>query len=443
LAVLLVALSGWGCGGDADEGTGATEDAGRPDAGSPPDATADDVGGAQDAGGVDAGAQSSGPRGFVLIHCDPQEILNLHDNLQVPRHDWDKDGKALPRDLWLGLMDLLDLADKYGHRLTLQLSPPYLTYIHEGGCDQVLGEGRTYPADGGATHKTCRALIMAWKENGHELSVHHHGPNHAVDKFDGYTNRQVYALRGKRDCLGSREAGCTCENRRCYWCGPRTSPDLCAPQRNPDEPVGWDPEWRGAINQGPDSMWKLVQTVLGAGQVQSICMNHGDEESDWPTDPALIYSTNGGGYVNQGPPRCVGYDPNELFHDSTLYAWFYSHEPVSSRRHLMLVHQAAQGAAKGDVLGMVFHNNEFVANHLAEGTDNYLLYQDLFAALADPNGDGDRSDAVEIVTLTRAHQLAGKTAAPDPCVEACFAQNPDNPSVSDYTARLPVPEGCE
>ncbi len=74
--------------------------------------------------------------------------------------------KDLPgiRSLWPRLEDFMALADRYGHKITLQFSAPWVDYVVQSGL----------------TDK-----VLAWEAEGHEIALHHHGPTHKF--FDGYT----------------------------------------------------------------------------------------------------------------------------------------------------------------------------------------------------------------------------------------------------------------
>ncbi|BCX81618.1 hypothetical protein MIT9_P1196 [Methylomarinovum caldicuralii] len=75
--------------------------------------------------------------------------------------------KDLPgiRSLWPRLEDFMALADRYGHKITLQFSAPWVDYVVQSGL----------------TDK-----VLAWEAEGHEIALHHHGPTHKF--FDGYTD---------------------------------------------------------------------------------------------------------------------------------------------------------------------------------------------------------------------------------------------------------------
>ncbi|MBC7253444.1 MAG: hypothetical protein H5T72_05685 [Actinobacteria bacterium] len=233
-------------------------------------------------------------RGFIVIHADPQEILNLHENYDPASTDYNRDGQYSAADAWLALIDLVDLADTYNIPLTLQFTPPYLDFMRQPACDRLLGADRPYPQGAGGTAYTrCLDLVMAWATHGHELSLHHHGPGHDPLKFDGYTNLPVYAVKGRRAC-GTQDAACGCQGN-CYWCAPPDSPLACREYAGPPPaPVGIDSEWKGPV-EGADSMMALVYSVLGEGTVRSYCSDHISEPSDIPADPNIIYTTQGTG----------------------------------------------------------------------------------------------------------------------------------------------------
>ena len=384
-------------------------------------------------------------RGFIVIHCDPHEILQLHGNLTTESHDYDRDGAVEQEDMWLALMDLVELADERGHRLTLQMSPPWIEYLATPACDLILSTPREYPAGSGSTHGVCRELVFAWQANGHELSVHHHGPNHDPTKFDGYTSLAVWDTNRRRPCLVT-DASCDCPGDECFWCAPPDSELICERHEDPPSPIGVDPEWRGRV-EGPDGMWARIEGVLGEDTVTSICMNHGDEVADMPVDPDVLYTTQGGGFDNDPAtyPLCVGYDVDREYHDATRYTWFFRHGPVNSQAHLTDLRALVEGmgpAGDGTVVGIVFHVNDFARSHLAPaGTPYGGVHRELLGFLADPDGDEDVSDEVSIETLSGLlSELAG-ASAPDPCSETCFSLD-TSAETSIYTIPVPRPESC-
>ena len=68
---------------------------------------------------------------------------------------------------WPVLADIINLADKFTAKLTLQFNPQWIEYILE---DRIK-----------------LAEIRKWQEMGHEMGLHHHGYDH--DDWNGYTNR--------------------------------------------------------------------------------------------------------------------------------------------------------------------------------------------------------------------------------------------------------------
>ncbi|MBC8496452.1 MAG: alpha/beta hydrolase, partial [Chloroflexi bacterium] len=71
---------------------------------------------------------------------------------------------------WYMLEELVQTADEYGHKLTLEFQPQWAEYALENP-DKL-------------------AQIRAWEETGHEIAAHHHGVSHAA--WDGYTNDPSY-----------------------------------------------------------------------------------------------------------------------------------------------------------------------------------------------------------------------------------------------------------
>ena len=438
-AVLLVATYVACDGGKEDDDT-ADDDATADD----DDATAGDDD--DDATAGDDDDSATGPaRGFVLIHCDPHEILNLHENLVAPQNDHDGDEVAEPEDSWKGLMDLVDLADEFDIPLTLQFSVPYVDYMAEDDCDELLTGGRVYPAQGGLEYHACVDLVLAWELYGHELSIHHHGPEHDPLKFDGFTNREIWDTNGQRPCLDDGGVTCSCPLGNCPLCTTTLSELFCT--ENVDSPglIGSDPEWRGGID-GALGLMGILETTLGDGTFRSVCSNHGDEAVDLPWDDAIEFTTQGGNFINDRAdfPRCVGYDYLVQYHEAPKYTWFYHHNLFTTRDQMADIEAfVATVDTTDDVLGVVFHVQDFVKSERPDNRqDSALLYRDLFNLLRDPNVDGSHDDYIPMGTLVGAIEDAGKTEAPDPCVESCFGLDPDA-ETSQYTIPLDPPGWCD
>ena len=68
--------------------------------------------------------------------------------------------------LWPKLVDFINLADRYGAKVSIQFSEPWARYVIDNNLT---------------------ATVLAWEANGHEIALHHHGPTHKF--FDGYTDR--------------------------------------------------------------------------------------------------------------------------------------------------------------------------------------------------------------------------------------------------------------
>ena len=79
-------------------------------------------------------------------------------------------GQYYPARNWQTLIELVNSADKYNQKLTLQFNPNWATYILQD--------------------RSKIDLLRSWEENGHEIALHHHGPTHT--DWNGYTNNQKY-----------------------------------------------------------------------------------------------------------------------------------------------------------------------------------------------------------------------------------------------------------
>ncbi len=69
---------------------------------------------------------------------------------------------------WLTTLKLIELADRYKAKLTLQFNPQWAEYI--------------------LNNQTYFNILKKWQEKGHEIGLHHHGYDHG--DWDGYTNRK-------------------------------------------------------------------------------------------------------------------------------------------------------------------------------------------------------------------------------------------------------------
>lgn len=94
--------------------------------------------------------------GFIAIHTEVDGV----NQSKTPRTlDYQE-------KYWPTLVDLVELADSYDFKLTLEFTPQWASYI-------LLDEERLN-------------LARIWESNGHEIALHHHGPTHG--DWDGYTN---------------------------------------------------------------------------------------------------------------------------------------------------------------------------------------------------------------------------------------------------------------
>ncbi|MEW6405373.1 MAG: hypothetical protein AB1649_26580 [Chloroflexota bacterium] len=71
---------------------------------------------------------------------------------------------------WYMLEAFGEMADEYGHKLTLEFQPQWAEYALQ--------------------NPTALAQIRSWEADGHEIAVHHHGVSHVA--WDGYTNVPGY-----------------------------------------------------------------------------------------------------------------------------------------------------------------------------------------------------------------------------------------------------------
>lgn len=126
------------------------------------------------------------PRAFLAVHLDA-----LFDGAS-PSVDGGPNTERAEADLGAAL-GLVALADRFGQKLTLMVSPPWAAYLSSPDCRvpeaDPLGDGDAYTGGGFAD---CAALIRAVEANGHEIGFRHDGAG--APGWDGYTDVPPSAL---------------------------------------------------------------------------------------------------------------------------------------------------------------------------------------------------------------------------------------------------------
>ncbi len=204
-------------------------------------------------------------------------------HIETSDHNTQPDSVA---DEWHMLEAFVALADRYGHKLTLEFQPQWAEYA--------------------LAHPEALAQIRAWEAEGHEIAVHHHGVSHA--QWDGYTNTPGY------------------QNRQGYR--------------------GTMDEAMALLNQLPADGIPLTGGMT-------------DEETDWPA--TLIYATGGAGMSGGGlrsTPAAATYNGVNVTQVNNQ-GFVLSRGPAAT---LEEIQAAVEGAAPGEVIGIVTHPFDFWAH---------------------------------------------------------------------------------
>ncbi len=183
--------------------------------------------------------------------------------------------------LWPAAIDLIDLAGQYNAHLTLQFNPQWAEYI-------VKGPGRLY-------------LLRSWRQQGHEVGLHHHGYDHR--DWNGFTNR-----------VGKEV----------------------------------DPKFRGSIQD----MMKLVSRFVGADHLVSGTIT--DEESDYPE--SITYDTEGIRICHaRSIPKRVNLGGNNKIIQVGMAFLSWEGDIESFKREY-------EKAKRNEVFGVVTHEKDFAKN---------------------------------------------------------------------------------
>lgn len=191
-----------------------------------------------------------------------------------------------PEKYWDALVDLVELADQHNLKLNLMFNPQWGTYVLED--DSRLN------------------LVQEWEANGHELGVHHHGPQRG--SWNGYTNQEDYIDNLKY--LGSIE----------------------------------------------DMMDILNQLPASGQMVAGVISNDEDKKYDFPEN--FIYSIDGG--VNSVDDLISTPEPCDLNNQNLICV---SHAIYGTGGEVAVtleeVDLALRVATPEEVVGIVFHANNF------------------------------------------------------------------------------------
>ena len=183
--------------------------------------------------------------------------------------------------LWPAAIDLIDLAGQYNAHLTLQFNPQWAEYI-------VKGPGRLY-------------LLRSWRQQGHEVGLHHHGYDH--EDWNGYTNRE-----GKED----------------------------------------DPKFRGSIQDMMELVWRFV----GADQLVSGTIT--DEKNDYPKN--IRYDTEGILITHAGSkPKWVTLGCNNKVIQVGMAFLSFEGDIESFKREYL-------SSREDELFGVVTHEKDFAKN---------------------------------------------------------------------------------
>ncbi len=96
--------------------------------------------------------------------------MNPYSSFLAIHFEVGDDTKSLEyqKTFWPAAINIVDLANKYNIKLTLQFNPQWAVYILKD------------------TNKINR--VRKWQKQGHEVGLHHHGYDHG--DWNGYTNRE-------------------------------------------------------------------------------------------------------------------------------------------------------------------------------------------------------------------------------------------------------------
>ena len=116
---------------------------------------------------------------FFAIHLDPGS---------VPK-DGGHPNTSRPEQCWPTLINLVETADTYAHKLTLMFTGQWGYYFSEAG-NCVVPDGAPYSYQG-TNYDTCAALVRGFEANGHAIAFHHHPHGNPRVNWDGFSNSPI------------------------------------------------------------------------------------------------------------------------------------------------------------------------------------------------------------------------------------------------------------
>lgn len=226
------------------------------------------------------------PVGFIAVHLEP---------------GYDPTNVDYAADHWGPLQALVADADAYDLKLTLLFSPQFARWVSQDA--------------------SRISLVKSWQSHGHEVGVHHHGPDHGV--WDGYADSTNYVN---------------------------------------------DPDYQGTLADMVAEVAKLSKD----GKIRTCNIGPPeDAEAEWPA--GVPFEADGGlsgvGDLVSVPSSVVrgGQDVTALRH--AQYGTGIDDVTLSD------IEQADTTLQDGQVMGLVFHDQDYA--------DNPDLFRDLFKHLAE------------------------------------------------------------
>ncbi len=220
---------------------------------------------------------------FIAVHLDP--VLENYEQGTTNR----------PMRYWDSVVGLVEAADYYDQKLTLMMNPQWGLYILED--DDRL------------------ELVRSWEKNGHEITVHYHGPEMG-ENWSGYTNQERFF-----------------DDERFQG----TTEDLMA----------------------------IMTEIPASGEISTCTINDFDAPYEFPED--VPYSTDGGKYGFDdliSTPEKITLNSQDVL--QVLHAKYG--EGDTSSVSLDDIKIAVDTVESNEVIGIVFHDRAFENNPYA-----YLL----------------------------------------------------------------------
>jgi len=190
--IVIACVNAWACDQSMDDDVAADDDASDDDA-TDDDSAGDDDDAADDdsADDVDAGIAHA----VMVVHLDPgNPSVDPNSGLINPER---------PMAYLPTLVDLVELADGGGHKLTLMFTGQWASFVQQPVCPVPDdGDGDDPYEYLGTEYGDCLSLIRAFEAHGHEIAMHHH-PFDAPAAWDGFTDLETW--QADRDLDGVDE----------------------------------------------------------------------------------------------------------------------------------------------------------------------------------------------------------------------------------------------